>query len=71
MTKQTTVQIELKPLNHKQLASMYDVTHKTLKSWLNRFKDELGEMTGGRFTIKQVEIIFENLGLPKRSLQKD
>lgn len=60
----TTVPNEIKPLNYKQLAAKYDVTHKTLKSWLTPFSDEIGEMRGKTFTLKQVRIIYEKLGDP-------
>lgn len=65
MKQQTTVQTEIKPLNYKQLAAMYDVTHRTLKSWLEPFTAEIGEMRGRTFTIRQVRMIIEKLGDPK------
>lgn len=55
---------EMKPANYKQLAALYNVSHKTLKSWLEPFAQEIGEMRGRFFTLKQVQIIFEKLGDP-------
>lgn len=67
MKQQGTVQEEIKPLNYKQLAAVYEVTHKTLKSWLEPFMGEIGEMRGKTFTLKQMRIIYDKLGEPKGS----
>lgn len=64
MKQQTHVQ-EMKPLNYKQLAAIYEVTHKTLKSWLEPFMEEIGEMRGKSFTLKQMRLIYDKLGEPK------
>jgi DNA-directed RNA polymerase specialized sigma24 family protein len=66
MKQQTTMQHEIKPLNYKQLAAIYDVTHRTLKSWLEPFMEEIGELRGRTFTLKQVRIIYDKLGDPKK-----
>lgn len=65
MKQPITVQNETKPLNYKQLAAIYDVTHRTLKSWLEPFMDEIGEIRGKTFTLKQIRIIYDKLGEPK------
>jgi len=65
MKQQNTVQQDTRPLNYKQLAAIYEVSHKTLKSWLEPFMEEIGEMRGKTFTLRQVRIIFERLGEPK------
>jgi hypothetical protein len=67
MKQQTHVQQDMKPLNYKQLAAIYEVSHKTLKSWLEPFMEEIGEMRGRFFTLKQVRTIYEKLGEPKSS----
>lgn len=67
MKPQNNVQPEMKPLNYKQLAAIYDVTHKTLKCWLEPFMEEIGEMRGKTFTLKQVRIIYDRLGEPKNA----
>lgn len=63
MKRETSTQ-ELKPVNHKQLAARYQVSHKTLKSWMEPFAEEVGEMRGRFFTLKQLQIIYEKLGDP-------
>lgn len=65
MKQQTQVQQAMKPLNYKQLAAIYEVTHKTLKSWLEPFMVEIGEMRGESFTLKQMRLIYDKLGEPK------
>lgn len=56
--------IEIRPYNLKELSHLYQVSDKTLKRWLDRFRDELGERYGNYYTIPQVKIIFKRLGLP-------
>lgn len=63
--KKENVKQEIKPLNYKQLAAIYEVTHKTLKCWLDPFMEEIGEMRGKTFNLKQVRMIYEKLGEPK------
>jgi hypothetical protein len=61
---------ELKPLSIKpympgELAKYYQVSEKTFRCWLTAFKDKLGKRSGRYFNIKQVELIFQELGTPK------
>ncbi|MDI1355746.1 MAG: hypothetical protein PSX36_12565 [bacterium] len=61
---------ELKPLPIKpympgELAKYYQVSEKTFRCWTNVFKDRLGKRNGRYLTIKQVELIFQELGTPK------
>jgi transcription initiation factor TFIIIB Brf1 subunit/transcription initiation factor TFIIB len=56
--------IEIRPYNLKELANIYQVSEKTFKRWLNLFSDDLGKRCGNYFSIPQVKIIFEKLGLP-------
>lgn len=61
---------ELKPLSIKpympgELAKYYQVSEKTFRCWLSAFKDKLGKRSGRYFNIKQVELIFQELGTPK------
>lgn len=66
MNQQTTVQTAIKPLNYKQLAAEYNVTPRTLKSWLKPFVDEIGQVLGKTLTMKQLQIIYNKLGDPPR-----
>jgi hypothetical protein len=56
--------IELRPYNLKELAHLYKVDNRTFKKWVSLFKDKLGERQGNFYTIPQVKIIFQHLGLP-------
>lgn len=64
MSQQTTVQTAIKPLNYKQLAAEYNVTPRTLKSWLKPFVNEIGQVLGKTLTMKQLHIIYSKLGEP-------
>lgn len=61
--------INIQPYTHKQLATMYEVSWKTLKRWLRPFEPEIGKKNGHFYTSRQVELIFNKLGLPKRSIE--
>jgi myosin heavy subunit len=55
----------IKAYNTQQLASLYDVSCKTMRKWLTKFKAQLdGEQLGRRWNLKQVQIIFNHLGHP-------
>jgi hypothetical protein len=47
-----------------QLADAYNVSLRTFTSWIDPFKDDIGEYRGKAFTPKQVGIIFDLLGCP-------
>lgn len=57
--------IEVKPYMPGELAKLYQVSEKTFRCWLSGFKDKLGKRSGRYFNIKQVELIFQELGTPK------
>ena len=57
--------LEIKPYMPGELARYYQVSEKTFRSWLNGFKERLGKRSGRYFNIKQVELIFQELGTPK------
>ena len=49
----------------KDLALLYGVTYKTMRSWLSVIEADIGIYTGKRYTPAQVQLIVERLGLPK------
>lgn len=53
-----------KALSVAELAHLYKVSSRTVKNWLTPHADAIGEKVGRFYTVKQVEIIFEKLGLP-------
>lgn len=48
----------------KELAAEYEVTKRTMSSWLKPHRHAIGEQVARKFTPKQVEIIFNLLGIP-------
>ena len=56
--------VALKPYSFTELAKLYDVCIRTMKKWMVPFEEEVGEKRGRYYTIAQVKIIFEKLGLP-------
>ncbi len=61
----TSKSIEIKPYMISELAKFYQVSDKTFRCWLKGFADRLGKRIGRYYTIKQVEMIFQELGTPK------
>jgi hypothetical protein len=47
-----------------ELATLYEVSIKTFKTWLKPYTAEIGEKQSRYFTVLQVKIIFEKIGLP-------
>ncbi|HMJ46566.1 MAG TPA: hypothetical protein VK498_04520 [Ferruginibacter sp.] len=41
------------------------MSDKTFGTWIKPFLDEIGPRRGRYFTVRQVKIIFERLGLPE------
>ena len=57
-------EIKIRPYTGKELAGLYGVSTRTLRSWLEPHKDSIGIRTSKVFTVKQVKIIFEKIGEP-------
>jgi len=57
--------IEIKPYMISELAKCYQVSDKTFRCWLTAFSERLGKRCGRYYNIRQVEIIFAELGTPK------
>jgi transposase len=56
--------IQLKPYTVLELAKLYGVSDRTMKKWIKPFEKEIGKKIGYFYTIAQVKIIFEKLGMP-------
>lgn len=63
MLKRRTV-ISVRPYSQKELTALYGVSSRTIYNWLSSIKKELGERRGRTFSVRQVETIFEELGVP-------
>jgi hypothetical protein len=55
---------ELKAYSTKELAVIYGISDKTFKKWLLPFVNSIGNKHGRYYTVAQVKIIFEKLGVP-------
>lgn len=64
--KQPKKSVLVKPYSLRELAKFYGVCRDTMRKWINEFKDEVGKRNGRFYTIAQVKIIFENLGIPHK-----
>lgn len=62
MLKRTIISV--RPYSRKELTALYGVSCRTLRNWLNPLKKELGERKGHMYSVKQIEIIFDVLGVP-------
>ncbi|MGC4036071.1 MAG: hypothetical protein QM764_08920 [Chitinophagaceae bacterium] len=56
----------IKPYRIIDLATIFDVNRKTMCRWLNNYPEELGKKMGNYFSIKQVEFMIGQFGLPKK-----
>lgn len=56
--------ISVRPYMLKELAHLYGVSGRTVINWIRPFKEELGARMGRYYSIRQVRIIFDNLGVP-------
>jgi hypothetical protein len=56
--------VEIKPYNLTELAQIYGVTNRTMKNWIFRHNEAVGEKVGRLYTVLQIKIIFQKLGLP-------
>jgi uncharacterized protein YjcR len=59
--------IEIRPYNLTELAQIYGVTNRTMKNWIMRHNEAIGEKIGRLYTVLQIKIIFEKLGLPGKA----
>ena len=55
---------EIRPSSIKDLAAIYGVCHKTFNKWIKPFITEVGIKNGRYYSVAQVKIIFEKLGVP-------
>ena len=60
--------IKLLPYSAVELSSIYDVCDRTFKKWIKPFEREIGTKQGRYYTISQVRVIIEKLGLPAEIL---
>lgn len=54
----------IRPCSCKELAHMYEMDRKTISRWLKPHQSRIGKRIGWYYNIRQMEIIFEVLGMP-------
>ncbi len=57
--------IRLKAYSKTEVADLYEISTKTLKTWLTPLEKELGPRIGRFYSPRQIEIIFKEYGIPK------
>lgn len=60
----TTDKFELKAYSKKELAEKYSISIRTFNTWLKPFEEKVGAKRGRYYTVNQVIIIVDVLGLP-------
>jgi hypothetical protein len=55
---------EVKAYSPAELANIYKVSRFTLNRWLKPHRKQIGKREGLYYTVKQVRLIFDLLGLP-------
>ena len=57
--------VEVRAYSIGELAILYGISARTMNRWLKPHMEIVGKRQGRFYTVKQVELIFEQLGLPK------
>ncbi len=55
---------EFRPYTLKELSAFYGTSPYVVTNWLKKHESEIGERIGLYYTIKQVQIIVEIIGVP-------
>lgn len=55
---------EIRHYSTKELARFYGVCDKTLLKWMKPFASDIGQKQGRYFTVAQVKVILDKLGMP-------
>ena len=55
---------QIKPVTSMELAELFDVSKKTLLTWLRPIKAQLGERRSKYFTVLQLQKIYAHIGNP-------
>ena len=63
--------VEVKPYCLIELCHMYQTSPKTFKKWLLPFAQEIGKKNGRFYSVLQVTLIFDKLGLPYMIFELD
>ncbi|HBF89361.1 MAG TPA: hypothetical protein DDX39_12035 [Bacteroidales bacterium] len=56
--------VKVKPYTLAELSRIYEIDKRTFRAWMKPFADKIGKRGGRFYNVKQVRIIFRELGLP-------
>jgi transposase-like protein len=56
--------IAVKPYTTTEIASIYGMSSKTILRWIKKHEEAIGKKEGRYYTVLQVKMIFEKIGLP-------
>lgn len=56
--------VNIKAYSIGELAAFYEISVRTMNRWLKPHYEKIGKREGRYYSIKQVSIIFEQLGMP-------
>lgn len=65
----TTTRTGIKPYTKKELANLYELSPRAFYTLFKPHEETVGIKLGRYYSIKQVESIFQKLGLPNSLLQ--
>ena len=63
-TNSVSLNIEVRPYNMKELCNLYKMSYKSMYTCLKPMQTLIGKKRGYFYTVRQVEIIFRELGIP-------
>lgn len=56
--------VEVKVYSIGELAALYEISVRTMNRWLSPHAEKIGKRVGRFYSVKQVAIIFDQLGMP-------
>jgi len=55
---------QLKAYTPKEMRAFYGLSQRSFKTWLDPHREQLGPLQGRYYTIKQVQFIIDQFGVP-------
>lgn len=57
-------QLDIKPYTKKELAEIYGISPRSFCTWFKKIEPQIGKKVGKYFSVNQVRLIIDKLGLP-------
>jgi len=54
----------IKPYTAKELCHLYDMPRRSFDRWINHIRKKIGPRIGNYYNLKQVRLIFQEMGDP-------